>query len=766
MKFNRNLGLSLLGSAIIFLQSQIAAALTPSEVNAIAKEFTVLIGGDGVGSGVIYEKKGNTYYVLTNQHVVSADGRYEIQTADGTRYAVYRSRELPGLDLAILEFTSNKNYKLAAVGNSDQVREGMPIYVVGWADAIPGITKERSYQFTDGTVRSRLPQGNNGYTLVYNNEAIPGMSGGPVVDDQARVIGINGKAKTEEDKDGGLKLGLRLGIPINTFLTARTTPGTDRGNTPAVARRPSAEEFISLGGAKADKQDFQGAIQDYNRALQIDPKNPDAYLRRGNAYVQLKNWQSAFSDFNQLVRLNPKNAFAFAYRGYIQVYLGNFQGAFSDSDQSIRLAPDSPTAAISYGVRGVANLALGNKKGALNDIDQAGKLSPDLAKAFKGFEALNQIPYDEVEVLRGLVRGALGDKPGAIRDFQQAAAIYQRQGRKQDYEAIQGIIKQIENGTLLTPSATSSPPQKNSVATASPTRNSNPTPNQIPNQNSNQNARSHLDRAIALYNQGDRQAALDNLNQATRINPRFSQAWHSRGYLLGELGRSEEAIASFDKAIQINNGWLQSSIFEAYFLRGNVRSDRGDYRGAKTDYDAAISFKPKQNLGVIYAMRGLNFQRQGNNQAAIADFNQAIRLEPNNPIAFLARGYSYHLQQDYQGATAAYEKAIAQNAKLLPAVNNLGLIKYELQDTEGAIRQFQAAIAIDNRSAEPQLAMAVALYTKGERQQSLQLAENALRLDKRFANRSFLKANLWGNKLIADTQKLLQNPKLRAITTR
>ncbi|NJL60881.1 MAG: tetratricopeptide repeat protein [Methylacidiphilales bacterium] len=774
MKFSRIFPAWLI-TAVVVTQSQVVLALTPQEVNSIAKEFTVLIGGDGIGSGVIYEKKGNVYYVLTNQHVIGADGRYEIQTVDGGRYPVYRSREIPGLDLAVLEFNSNKNYRVAAIANSDQVREGMPIYVVGWADAIPGITRERSYQFTDGTVRSLLAQGNSGYTLVYNNEAIPGMSGGPVVDGEARVIGINGKAKTEEEKDGSVKLGLRLGIPINTFLAStKSTPSPGiRNNAPTVARvarKPSAEEFISLGGAKADKQDHQGAIAAYNKALQLDPNNPDAYQRRGNSHVQLKNWQAGLADFNQVLRLNPKNAFAYAYRSYIRLYLGDFQESFNDSDKSIQIEPNSPTTtAISYGARGVANLALGKKQDAIRDIAQASKLSPELGKAFKGFEQISLIPYNEAEFLRAIVRGGLGDKQGAIADLEKAGTIYQRQGRTQDVQVVKLLIQQVKDGTFGTNSSQTgnnqssnnqpinNQPRQNPIATTSPNQKNTPI---------STTARSTFDRAFALYNQGDKKAALDNLNQATRINPQFSQAWYSRGFVLGELGNYDEALVSYNRAIQVNREWGQATIGDAYFMRGILQSERENYQQAKADFDAVINLKPAQNIAAIYAMRGLNAQRQGNNKAALADFNQAARLEPNNAIAYLARGWSYHMQGDFQGAIAAYEKAATQNPKLLAAVNNLGLIKYELQDIEGAIKQFQSAIAIDGNSAEPQMAMAALLYAKGDRQMSLTIAENALRLNQRFANQAFLRKNLWGKRLIADAQKLLQNPKLQAFTSR
>lgn len=93
-------------------------------------------------------------------------------------------------------------------------------------------------------------------------------------------------------------------------------------------------------------------------------------------------------------------------------------------------------------------------------------------------------------------------------------------------------------------------------------------------------------------------------------------------------------------------------------------------------------------------------------------------------------------------------------------MNNLGLVKYETGDVRGAIDQWRAAIA--SKEVEPQLALAVAQYAKGDREQGLKLAEAAIRLDKRWANVQFLKKELWGNRLLTDTQYLLKTPRMQA----
>ncbi|MFM6006702.1 MAG: hypothetical protein ACKPA7_23470 [Sphaerospermopsis kisseleviana] len=87
MKFSQTLGVILGTTTLAIVQYQPVSALTSVEVNNIAKPITVMIGGlDGKGSGVIVAKNGNTYTVLTANHVVKKVGYgvYEIITHDGS----------------------------------------------------------------------------------------------------------------------------------------------------------------------------------------------------------------------------------------------------------------------------------------------------------------------------------------------------------------------------------------------------------------------------------------------------------------------------------------------------------------------------------------------------------------------------------------------------------------------------------------------------------------------------------------------------------
>ncbi len=71
---------------------------------------------------------------------------------------------------------------------------------------------------------------------------------------------------------------------------------------------PSAIDFNYLGLTKFKQGDYQGAIQDYNQAIRLNPKFAFAYNNRGTARLQLGDKQGAIADFNKAVELNPQFA--------------------------------------------------------------------------------------------------------------------------------------------------------------------------------------------------------------------------------------------------------------------------------------------------------------------------------------------------------------------------------------------------------------------------------------------------------------------------
>ena len=186
------------------------AAILPDSVPAIARLVTVRILSDrGTGSGVIIGNQGKTYTVLTNAHVVAEGGgdAYTILTADGQPHKGVRlhSPQLGNDDLALVQFSSDRPYQVVAIGNSNILSVGEIVYASGFpnwriinANTLAD-TRDwglQAFELTQGYI-GMLPNQplQQGYQLGYTNQIEPGMSGGPVLDRNGRLIAINGGLK-------------------------------------------------------------------------------------------------------------------------------------------------------------------------------------------------------------------------------------------------------------------------------------------------------------------------------------------------------------------------------------------------------------------------------------------------------------------------------------------------------------------------------------------------------------------------------------------
>ena len=196
----------------------LAQSLSPEEINLRAKQTIVRIDGAGTGSGTLIDYSDNIYTVLTNWHVVKNEGEYVAQTIDGRTHQIDPAtiEQLPGLDLAILTFNSDRSYQTVELGDSSNLSEGQSVYFAGY----PGELRQednRYYRFFTANLVGILPKTTeNGYSLIYNGEAFPGMSGGPVFNNNGLMIGVHGEANIHA-LSGGTS---NYAIPINSYKQA------------------------------------------------------------------------------------------------------------------------------------------------------------------------------------------------------------------------------------------------------------------------------------------------------------------------------------------------------------------------------------------------------------------------------------------------------------------------------------------------------------------------------------------------------------------
>jgi tetratricopeptide (TPR) repeat protein len=393
--------------AIAFFPT-IAAAKSNGEIAQTAEPVTVQINSNAAspgGSGVIIAKEDNTYTVLTANHVVCdtiprpgpiacrEDITYTVRTYTGKEYPLgwveHLQKNENDPDLAIITFQSPQEYPVAQLGNSDRATIASDVYVAGFPATFGKIGSQRDFTLTKGAVASRSNNTIKGYGLVYDARTKTGMSGGPVLDPEGRLIGIHGLGDNNSLQTGDTsipqKSGFNAAIPIDTFrqlcpqsqrcpelaeniVSSEEQAATDLDNP------NSARDFYKKGLSLQAKGNYQQAIDNYTQALQLTPDSSTAlstYLNRGYANLNLSNWQAAIDDYNRALQIDPNDARAYSERGDARRELGDIQGAIADYTQAINL---DPSLAYAYNNRAFVLNRQGNLNEAEADLNKAAEL--------------------------------------------------------------------------------------------------------------------------------------------------------------------------------------------------------------------------------------------------------------------------------------------------------------------------------------------------------------------------------------------------------
>ena len=270
-------------------------------------------------------------------------------------------------------------------------------------------------------------------------------------------------------------------------------------------------------------------------------------------------------------------------------------------------------------------------------------------------------------------------------------------------------------------------------------------------------------------------SALTVLSMLTAAHPVFGQALVPHMVQLDTNKLEQQGIGLVQEATQLAQfqqfdlalsrarlaTQLAPKLPEAWAVLGRLHLQINEIDPGINALKRSQTLDPR-NAAVLFALGTAYFQKTSYQQS-IDYIQSGLKLKPNLPGALFDLGNAYLMLKQNREAIASYEKAYAQDKEYWPAINNVALVKYEQGAVDDAIRLWRTSVAIDPKAAEPKLAAAVALYNKGDREQGLVLGEAAIRLDSRYSDLKFLKDNLWGEKLLAATQKFLSVPRIQAM---
>jgi tetratricopeptide (TPR) repeat protein len=164
--------------------------------------------------------------------------------------------------------------------------------------------------------------------------------------------------------------------------------------------------------------------------------------------------------------------------------------------------------------------------------------------------------------------------------------------------------------------------------------------------------------------------------------------------------------------------------------RGNASKNKSDWDQAIAEYTEALRINP--NNAAAYNNRGNAYYDKGDYDRAIADYNQAIRLDPNFVFAYNNRGNAYDNKGDSDRAIADYNQAIRLDPNFATAYTNRGNM-YGEGDYDRAIADHTQAIRLDPNYAPANNNRASAYYNKGDYDRAIADLTQAIRLDPNYA---------------------------------
>ncbi|MBD2224180.1 tetratricopeptide repeat protein [Calothrix anomala FACHB-343] len=282
---------------------------------------------------------------------------------------------------------------------------------------------------------------------------------------------------------------------------------TSNSSSPATSSLTTATQYYERGNELRKEGNNEGALEQYNKAIELDPKYLAAYNNRGNVRDDLGDKPGAIEDYNKSLELNPKYALAYYNRARVRNDLGEKQNALQDYNQSIEL---DPKYGFAYYGRGLVYNNLGDKKSALKDYDKAIELNPKYSAAYYA---------------RGNVRDDLGDKKGAILDYNQAIelnpeytfAYYTRANVRNDVGDKKSALLDYDKALELNPKYVDA----------------------------------YNNRGIVREDLGDKSGAFQDYNKAIELDNKYANAYYNRANLYKKSDDKQNAIKDYNLAASL-----------------------------------------------------------------------------------------------------------------------------------------------------------------------------------------------------------------------
>jgi len=357
-------------------------------------------------------------------------------------------------------------------------------------------------------------------------------------------------------------------------------------------------------------KDYNMALNDYNKIIEIKPEYSSNYTSRGGCYKELGDNESALVDFNKAIELEPESSSNYSSRGGFYKELGDNENALVDYNKAIELKPEYSS---NYMSRGDCYKELGDNESALVDFNKAIELEPKN----DGYYFQRNLLYCEL------------------------SGMYERQRKAQkriDNGEISGITDFIKTFPINNQYLSSAVEDMKMAISLSP---------------KNDHYYCIIYHSLNVLGNGD--SALDYINKAIEINPIYDY-YLFRQDLFVKMEKYQEALKDIFKMEKLRERTEDDTI-DLY--KAIVYEKMKDYE----KYAKYISKSENQSKDYGYHLAALNCRNDKNYSKAIRLINKAIRLYPDNDEYYSIRASIYYNMGDFQNSISDYEYLISKSSE-------------------------------------------------------------------------------------------------------
>jgi superkiller protein 3 len=261
-----------------------------------------------------------------------------------------------------------------------------------------------------------------------------------------------------------------------------------------------------------------------------------------------------------------------------------------------------------------------------------------------------------------------------------------------------------------------------------------------------ENAEAHYYLGATLNRLGEEEKAIQEYLKTTAIDPKFVNAWFDLGVAYYNKEMYQDAISSFEKAIELNVNQTDEErriYAESFANLAETYRQTEQYGKAISKYRNAVDLI---NDPELYSTYGFVLVREEKWKDAVTNFEKVTQMKPD-AISFANLGWTHYQESQYHlswnrtdrqkesllKAKEALETAIGKDDKLVAAYLNLGITLNDLGEANEAIRVLKKAVDLrkDWVFAVNELATSYALA--GDSNNAIKYFKQAIKMDKNYA---------------------------------